>query len=76
MGIAVRALSDDELTADFSGIDVTWYKFVAAAVASASLGLAGSLYGLYNGIVSPNAALLDPVVDVAGRAVFHTLKPP
>jgi ABC-type branched-subunit amino acid transport system permease subunit len=54
MGMAVRALSDDELTAELSGVNVTWYKVLAAAVASAILGLAGSLYGFYNGIVSPS----------------------
>ncbi len=54
MGMAVRALSDDELTAELSGINVTWYKVLAAAVASAILGLAGSLYAFYNGIVSPS----------------------
>ena len=54
MGMAVRALSDDELTAELSGINVTWYKVLAAAVASAILGLVGSLYAFYNGIVSPS----------------------
>jgi ABC-type branched-subunit amino acid transport system permease subunit len=50
----VRALSDDELTAELSGIDVTWYKVLTAAVASAFLGLSGALYAFYNGIVSPS----------------------
>ena len=54
MGMAVRALSDDELSAELSGIDVTWYKVIAAAVASAILGLAGAFYAFYNGIVSPS----------------------
>ena len=54
MGMAVRALSDDELSAELSGIDVTWYKVLAAAVASAILGLAGAFYAFYNGIVSPS----------------------
>jgi branched-chain amino acid transport system permease protein len=53
-GMAFRALSDDELTAQLSGIDVTRYKVLAAAVASAILGLAGALYAFYNGIVSPS----------------------
>ena len=53
-GMAFRALSDDELTAELSGIDVTRYKVLAAAVGCAILGLAGSLYAFYNGIVSPS----------------------
>lgn len=53
-GMAFRALSDDELTAELSGIDVTRYKVLAAAVASAILGLSGALFAFYNGIVSPS----------------------
>jgi branched-chain amino acid transport system permease protein len=53
-GMAFRALSDDELTAELSGIDVTRYKVLAAAVASAILGLTGALFAFYNGIVSPS----------------------
>jgi branched-chain amino acid transport system permease protein len=53
-GMAFRALSDDELTAELSGVDVTWYKVLAAAVASAILGLTGALFAFYNGIVSPS----------------------
>jgi branched-chain amino acid transport system permease protein len=53
-GMAFRALSDDELTASLSGIDVTRYKVLAAAIASAIIGAGGALYGFYNGIVSPS----------------------
>lgn len=53
-GLAFRALSDDELTATLSGIDVTRYKVLAAAVGSAIIGAGGALYGFYNGIVSPS----------------------
>jgi branched-chain amino acid transport system permease protein len=53
-GMAFRALSDDELTAELSGIDVTRYKVLAATVASAILGLTGALFAFYNGIVSPS----------------------
>jgi branched-chain amino acid transport system permease protein len=53
-GMAFRALSDDELTAELSGIDVTRYKVLAAAVGSAILGVSGALFAFYNGIVSPS----------------------
>lgn len=53
-GMAFRALSDDELTAELSGVDVTGYKVLAAAVGSAILGLTGALFAFYNGIVSPS----------------------
>ena len=53
-GMAFRALSDDELTAELSGINVTGYKVLAAAVGSAILGLTAALFAFYNGIVSPS----------------------
>jgi len=53
-GMAFRALSDDELTAELAGIDVTRYKVLAAAVGSGILGLVGAFYAFYNGIVSPS----------------------
>jgi branched-chain amino acid transport system permease protein len=54
MGFAFRALSDDELTAELSGIDVTGRKVIAALLGSTIIGLTGALYGFYNGIISPN----------------------
>lgn len=54
MGFAFRALSDDELTAELSGIDVTRCKVIAAVIGSAIIGLTGTLYGFYNGIISPS----------------------
>ena len=54
MGFAFRALSDDELTAELSGIDITACKVIAAALGSATIGLGGTLYGFYNGIISPS----------------------
>ena len=54
MGFAFRALSDDELTAELSGIDVTACKIIAATLGSAIIGLFGALYGFYNGIISPS----------------------
>lgn len=54
LGVAFRALSDDEVTAELSGINVTACKVIASAVGSAILGMVGVLYGLYNGVVSPS----------------------
>lgn len=53
-GMAFRALSDDELTAELAGIDVTRYKVLAAAVGSGIIGTVAAFYGYYNGIVSPS----------------------
>lgn len=67
-GVAFRALSDDELTAELAGIDVTRYKVLAAVVGSALLGLVGALFADYNGFISPSIfslAHVDIVVLIA-----------
>jgi branched-chain amino acid transport system permease protein len=43
-GWAFRALRDDRLAAELSGIDVARYRVFAGALGSAMLGLAGALY--------------------------------
>jgi len=53
-GVAFRALSDDEVTAELAGIDVTRYKVLAASVGSALIGLVGAVYAYYNGFISPS----------------------
>jgi len=65
MGVAFRALSDDELTAELAGIDVTSYKVFAAAIGSLLMGIVGSFYAYYNGLISPalfSLASVDIVV--------------
>lgn len=54
VGLASRAISDDELTASLSGVDVTGYKTLVAFVGSGIVGFVGALYGFYNGIISPS----------------------
>lgn len=54
VGLAFRALSDDELTASLAGVDVARYKMLAASLGSALLGLTGALYAYYNGFISPS----------------------
>ncbi|HEX6221011.1 MAG TPA: branched-chain amino acid ABC transporter permease [Acidimicrobiia bacterium] len=53
IGWAFRALRDDEVAAELSGVDVTRYRVYAALVGSAMLGMTGALYGLAQGRVSP-----------------------
>ena len=52
-GMAFRALSDDEFTAELAGIDVTRHKVLAAFVGSVLMGSAGACYAYYNGLISP-----------------------
>ncbi len=53
-GAALHALSEDEVSAELSGIDVTRYKVACAAGASALVGLVGALYADLNGFISPS----------------------
>jgi len=60
-GLAFRALEDDELNAELSGIDVTRYKVGTAILASALIGLTGALYADVNGFISPSVFALGHV---------------
>lgn len=53
MGWAFRALRDDEVAAELTGIDVNRYKIAAGAIGAAMVGLAGGLYALHEGFISP-----------------------
>ena len=52
-GKAFQAIADDELAAELAGIDVTFYKVLAASVGSALLGAIGAVYAYYSGFISP-----------------------
>jgi branched-chain amino acid transport system permease protein len=52
------AIRDDEIGAETRGIDVIRYKTLAFALSCAICGLAGSLYGTFSQLVSPELGLL------------------
>jgi branched-chain amino acid transport system permease protein len=52
------AIRDDELGAESRGIEVVRYKTLAFALSCAICGLAGSLYGTFSQLVSPELGLL------------------
>jgi branched-chain amino acid transport system permease protein len=60
-GLALHALSDDEVSAELSGIDVTRYKVAVAALASGFIGLVGALFADWNGFISPSLFSLGHV---------------
>ncbi len=64
IGLAFRALSDDELSAELAGIDVTRYKVLAAFVGSALLGTVGAFYAFYNGFIGPEIFSINSVDTV------------
>jgi len=57
IGLALRALSEDELSAASHGINILQYKVLAFAIGSFIMGLCGSLFAYYLFIVSPPAVM-------------------
>ena len=67
VGWAFRALRDDEVAAELTGIDVARYRVYGALVGAAMLGLAGATYAFTEGRISPNTfafAHVDVIVIV------------
>ncbi len=67
VGWAFRALRDDEVAAEMTGIDVARYRVYGALVGAGMLGLAGATYAFTEGRISPNTfgfAQVDVVVIV------------
>jgi ABC-type branched-subunit amino acid transport system permease subunit len=54
VGWAFRALRDDEVAAELTGIDVKRYRVLAGTLGSTMIGLAGALYAHSEGFVSPS----------------------
>ena len=52
-GIELRAVREDELAAGAAGINVYRHKMIAMAVSAALAGLAGGLYTLVIGVITP-----------------------
>jgi ABC-type branched-subunit amino acid transport system permease subunit len=67
VGWAFRALRDDEVAAELTGVDVARYRVYGALVGGAMLGLAGATYAFTEGRISPTTfafANVDVVVVV------------
>lgn len=54
VGWAFRALRDDEVAAELTGIDVKRYRVLAGTLGSAMIGLAGALHTHSEGFISPS----------------------
>ncbi|HET8738311.1 MAG TPA: branched-chain amino acid ABC transporter permease [Acidimicrobiia bacterium] len=61
VGWAFRALRDDEVAAELAGVDVSRYRVYAALVGSAMLGMAGGIYAMSQGRVSPTTYAFSEV---------------
>jgi len=69
-------IRDDEVRVRFSGYDPTWFKVLVFAISGAIAGVAGALYTVQTGIITPNsmdvAFSIEMVIWVAvgGRATL------
>jgi branched-chain amino acid transport system permease protein len=57
IGLAIRALSEDETSAASHGIHILQYKVLAFAIGSFLMGIVGSLYAYYLFMVQPNGVM-------------------
>jgi branched-chain amino acid transport system permease protein len=53
-GWAFRALKDDEIAAELSGVDVARYRIYAGTIGGGMLGFAGALWAHTEGFISPS----------------------
>jgi branched-chain amino acid transport system permease protein len=54
IGWAFRALRDNELAAELTGVDVARYRIYAGLIGSAMLGMTGAVYAHSDGFISPS----------------------
>ena len=63
LGVALRAIRSDKVSAEVVGIDVTRYNVIAVSIGSGILALGGAFYGYFNGMISPG--IFSPSMDIA-----------
>ncbi len=61
VGWAFRALRDDEVAAELTGVNVSRYRIYAATVGSAMIGLTGAVLAYSSGFISPTTYSFDRV---------------
>ena len=71
VGWAFRALRDDEVAAELSGVNVARYRIYAGAIGGAMLGFSGALWAHSEGFISPDTfAFANVDVRVLVMLVF------
>ena len=69
-GRVIRAIRDDEIASEASGINVTFYKVLAFTFSAMFAGIAGTLYAQYLTVLEPKQFNLDVSVDYLVMVVF------
>ncbi len=72
-GRAMRAIRDGEVAAAASGINIAGYKTLAFGISALYAGLAGSLFGLATGFVSPDTFPVSLSIQLLVGAVVGGL---
>ena len=70
IGRAWMAIRDDEVVAQAMGIDTRGMKLLAFGIGAALGGVAGALFGAFQGFVSPEAFTLQESVIIVAMVVF------
>src|SRR5712692_11505898 len=68
-GKALQAIRDNETRAEFVGVQVWHYRWVAFLISGAFTGLAGALWAPLNGLTTPDIL----VWTFSGKIVFFTV---
>jgi len=69
-GLFFRAIRENEAAAAAAGVKVVRYRIMVFAIASSFAGLAGSFYGHFVGILTPDIGSLDQMGLVVAMAVI------
>ena len=72
-GRAMRAIRDGEVAAAASGVNIAGYKTLAFAISAFYAGIAGSLYGLTVGFISPDTFPVGLSIQLLVGAVIGGL---
>ncbi len=69
-GRAVRSIREDEIAAESSGVNTTYYKLLAFALAALFAGIAGGLYAHQIGVIAPSRFDFNRSVEILMMVVL------
>lgn len=69
-GRAVRSIREDEIAAESSGVNTTYYKLLAFTLAALFAGIAGGLYAHQIGVIAPSRFDFNKSVEILMMVVL------
>ena len=70
LGLALRAISQNETKAESSGIPTNYYKILAFAISGFFIGVSGALWGYYSTYIRPTSFL---IILIGARMVLMSI---